>query len=124
MRITELRDMFDYLKNVKTTNLANVLRREKVVVHNIKRISYIDESQVEQAIKLFEDMKYCKCCGTLIENKSGLQIKHCSSKCSNKYARKRFISGESKTRRKTIEAYAELASCSVECLLKEFGDYD
>ena len=124
MRITELRDMFDYIKNVKTTNLANVLRREKVVVHNIKRISYIDESQVEQAIKLFEDLRYCKFCGTLIKNKSGLQIKHCSSKCRNKYAQKRFASGESETRIKRRETDDELAACSVECLLKEFGDYD
>ena len=124
MRMSEFRDMFDYLKNVGTTHLVAVLEKDRITVHNIKRISYIDESQVEQAIKLFEDMKYCKCCGTLIENKSGLQIKHCSSKCRNKYAQKRFASGESETRIKRRETDDELAACSGECLLKECGDYD
>ena len=124
MRTTELRDMFDYLKNVGATNLVSVLERGKIVVHNTGRINYIDESQVEQAIKLLEDMKYCKCCGTLIEDKSGLQTKHCSSKCRNKYAQRRFASGKSETRRNTRKIDDELADCSVECLLEEFGDYD
>ena len=124
MRMSELRDMFDYLKNVSTTSLVSVLERDRIVVRNIERINYIDESQVEQAIKLFEDMKYCKCCGTLIENKSGLQNKHCSSKCRDKYSKKRFVSGKSETRRKRRETDEELAACSVECLLNEFGDYD
>ncbi len=65
----------------------------------------------------------CAHCGKSF-TPSTRRAKHCSAKCRNAAGRLRQANGTAKKRVKTRETDEELASCSVECLLEEFGDIE
>ena len=124
MFIVDIKKKFYYTKNVSSSIIMKILRSNEIIIDSSKRNkSFIKDEDIERVCKVLDNLQFCNSCGNKFRLKN-LRYKYCSKKCQTDYAKKRYKSGLSISRAKARETDEELSSCSVECMLKEFGDIE